>query len=188
MAKGRKATDIVEEIARPVCEEMGLILWDVTFEKEGPDWILRILIDKDNEGVFIDECVNVSRAVDPLLDEADPIKQSYNFEVSSAGLGRKLTRPFHFEKKMGQVVLARLIRAVDGVNYNGAINTAAINANTTAQTQKILDAIAGNRMADMQSQINALQLQNAMSGVMRFPSAWTFAGGNFPPLAAATTA
>ena len=115
MAKGRKATDIVEELARPVCEEMGLILWDVTFEKEGPDWILRILIDKDNEGVFIDECVNVSRAVDPLLDEADPIKQSYNFEVSSAGLGRKLTRPFHFEKKMGQVVLARLIRAVDGV-------------------------------------------------------------------------
>ena len=112
MAKGRKATDIVEEIARPICEEQGLILWDVTFEKEGPDWVLRILIDKDNEGVFIDECVAVSRAVDPLIDEADPIKQSYNFEVSSAGLGRKLTKPFHFEKKMGQVVLARLIRAV----------------------------------------------------------------------------
>ena len=105
MAKGKKATDIVEELARPVCESMGLILWDVTFEKEGPDWILRILIDKDNEGVYIDECVDVSRAVDPLLDEADPIKQSYNFEVSSAGLGRKLTKPFHFEKKMGQVVL-----------------------------------------------------------------------------------
>ena len=79
-------------------------------------------------------------------------------------------------------------RAIDSVNYNGAINTASINANTTAQIQKVLDAIAGNRMADMQSQINALQLQNAMSGVMRFPSAWTFAGGNFPPLAAATTA
>ena len=76
---------------------------------------MRILIDKDNEGVFIDECVAVSRAVDPLIDEADPIKQSYNFEVSSAGLGRKLTKPFHFEKKMGQVVLARLIRALDGV-------------------------------------------------------------------------
>ena len=115
MAKGRKATDIVEEIVKPVCDQLGLILWDVRFEKEGPDWVLRILIDKDNEGVFIDECVAVSRAVDPLIDEADPIKQSYNFEVSSAGLGRKLTKPFHFEKKMGQVVLARLIRAVDGV-------------------------------------------------------------------------
>ena len=87
-----------------------------------------------------------------------------------------------------QECCCNILRAVDGVNYNSAINTAAINANTTAQTQKILDAIAGNRMADMQSQINALQLQNAMSGVMRFPSAWTFAGGNFPPLAAATTA
>ena len=84
-----------------------------------------------------------------------------------------------------QECCCEILRAVDGVNYNSAINTAAINANTTAQTQKILDAIAGNRMADMQSQINALQLQNAMSGVLRFPNAWTFAGGNFPPLAAA---
>ena len=73
------------------------------------------------------------------------------------------------------------------MNYNGAINTAAINANTTAQTQKILDAIAGNRMADMQSQINQLQLQNAMSGVLRFPNAWTFNGGIFPPVQTAAT-
>ena len=76
-------------------------------------------------------------------------------------------------------------RAVDGVNYNGAINTAAINANTTAQVQKVLDAIMGNRMADMQSQINALQLQNATANVLRFPNAWTFNGGVFPPAAAA---
>lgn len=56
-------------------------------------------------------------------------------------------------------------RAIDGVNYNGAINTAAINANTTEQTQKILDAITGNRMADMQNQINQLQLQTALCGI-----------------------
>ncbi len=115
MAKGKKATEIVEEIVQPVCDRMGLILWDVRFEKEGSDWYLRVFIDKDNDGVYIDECVDLSRAVDPLLDEADPIKQSYNFEVSSAGLGRKLTKPFHFEKKMGQVILAHYIRAVDGV-------------------------------------------------------------------------
>ena len=71
---------------------------------------------------------------------------------------------------------------MDGVNYNGAINTAAINANTTAQTQKILDAIMGNRMADMQSQINALQLQAATANVLRFPNAWTYTGGVFPPV------
>ena len=62
------------------------------------------------------------------------------------------------------------LRAIDGVNYNAAMNTAAINATTTAQTQKILDAISGNRIADMQNQINALQLANAMSGVVRYPT------------------
>ncbi len=71
-------------------------------------------------------------------------------------------------------------RAIDGVNYNGAINTAAINANTTAQTQKILDAIATNRMADMQNQINQLQLQNATAGVVRYPSASTYYAGANP--------
>jgi hypothetical protein len=84
-----------------------------------------------------------------------------------------------------QECCCEILRAVDGVNYNSAINTAAINANTTAQTQKILDAIMGNRMAEMSAQIQQLQLQNAMQGVLRFPSAWTFAGGQFPPTAAA---
>lgn len=72
------------------------------------------------------------------------------------------------------------LRAIDSVNYANAQNTAAINANTTAQTQKILDAIAGNRMADMQNQINQLQLQNAVAGVVRYPSASTYYAGNNP--------
>lgn len=71
-------------------------------------------------------------------------------------------------------------RAIDGVNYNVANQTAAINANTTAQVQKVLDAIAGNRMADMQNQINALQLQNAMCGVVRYPQSSTYYAGNNP--------
>lgn len=60
-----------------------------------------------------------------------------------------------------------ILRGIDGVNYNGAMNTAAINANTTAQVQKVLDALCGNRMADMQNQINQLQLQAALCGVPR---------------------
>ena len=76
-----------------------------------------------------------------------------------------------------------ILRSVDSVNYNGAINTAAINANTTAQTQKILDAIMGNRMADMQNQINQLSLQNAMCGVMKYPTTWAYNAGVFPPAA-----
>jgi hypothetical protein len=81
-----------------------------------------------------------------------------------------------------QECCCNILRAVDGVNYNGAINTAAINANTTAGIQKILDAIAGNRMADMQNQINQLQLQSAMAGVLRYPTSWTYNAGVFPPV------
>ena len=66
-------------------------------------------------------------------------------------------------------------RAIDGVNYNVSTSTAAINANTTAQVQKILDAITGNRMADMQAQINQLQLQSALCGVVRYPTTAAYA-------------
>ena len=72
------------------------------------------------------------------------------------------------------------LKAIDGGNFANAQNTAAINANTTAQTQKILDAISTNRMADMQNQINQLQLQNAVAGVVRYPSASTYYAGNNP--------
>ena len=71
-------------------------------------------------------------------------------------------------------------RAIDGVNYNGAINTAAINANTTAQTQKILDAMAQNKIDNLQAQVNQLQLQSAMCGVVRYPNATTYTSGFGP--------
>ena len=71
-------------------------------------------------------------------------------------------------------------RAIDGVNYNGAINTAAINANTTAQTQKILDAMAQNKIESLQAQVNQLQLQSAMCGVIRYPNASTYTAGFGP--------
>lgn len=72
------------------------------------------------------------------------------------------------------------LRAIDGVNFQNAQNTAAINANTTAQTQKILDAITGNRIAQMQEQINALQMQNAMAGVVRYPMGTMYTSGANP--------
>ena len=116
---------------------------------------------------------NASAAIEAIKDgNASLIREFGNVETALTALGGKQ-----------QECCCEILRAVDGVNYNGAINTASINANTTAQIQKVLDAIAGNRMADMQSQINQLQLQNAMAGVLRFPNAWTFAGGQFPPVA-----
>ena len=121
---------------------------------------------------------NAQNAINAIKDgNAALVREFGTVETALTALGGKQ-----------QECCCSILRAVDGVNYNGAINTAAINANTTAQTQKILDAIAGNRMADMQNQINQLQLQNAMAGVLRFPSAWTFAGGQFPPVTGTTTA
>lgn len=72
-------------------------------------------------------------------------------------------------------------RSIDGVNYNNAINTASINANTTAQVQKVLDAISANKIEALQGQINQLQLQNAVAGVVRYPSSTTFSAG-IPPI------
>lgn len=72
------------------------------------------------------------------------------------------------------------LRAIDGVNYTASLNTASINATTVAQTQKILDAITANRMNDMQNQINALQLQNAVAGVVRYPTQTSYCSGANP--------
>ena len=71
-------------------------------------------------------------------------------------------------------------RAIDGVNYNTAMQTAEINANTTAQTQKVLDAIMGNRIEAMQNRINQLELQNQLAGVVRYPNGWTYNAGTAP--------
>ena len=116
MAKqsGGNTAQRVETLVRPVVEGMGLSLWDVVFEKEGPDWYLRVLIDKDGT-MDTDTCADVSHALDPILDEADPIDQSYYLEVGSPGLGRKLTRPEHYEAVRGQKISVRLYRA----NENG---------------------------------------------------------------------
>ena len=122
---------------------------------------------------------NAANAITAIKDgNASLIREFGNVESALTALGGKQ-----------QECCCNTLRAIDSVNYNGAVNTAAINANTTQQIQKVLDAITGNRMADMQSQINALQLQAATAGMMKFPSAWTFNGGYFPPLQpAATTA
>lgn len=100
-------------LAGPVAEELGLTLWDVRFLKEGASWYLRIYIDKDEEAVSIDDCVAMSRRMDKLLDEKDPIPQSYCLEVCSPGVARELTRPEHFRICEGRPVAVRLYHPVD---------------------------------------------------------------------------
>lgn len=101
-------------LAQPFADQLGLTLWDVRFVKEGACWYLRYLIDKEG-GVSIDDCVALSRLLNPALDEADPIEQSYCLEVMSPGIERELTRPEHFEAYLGCAVTVRLIRPRDGV-------------------------------------------------------------------------
>ena len=109
---------------------------------------------------------NASNAINAIKDgNASLIREFGNVENALGALSGEM-----------QNCCCSTLRAIDGVNYN-----------TSMQIQKVLDAISVNRMADMQNQINALQLQNAMSGVLRFPTAWTYAGGVFPPVQTGTT-
>ena len=84
-----KVTEQVAQFAEPVVQAHGCTLWDVEYVREGGEWFLRLYIDKDG-GVDISDCEAISRALDPILDEKDPVPDSYNFEVCSAGLERQL--------------------------------------------------------------------------------------------------
>ena len=108
-----KITDRVRAFAEPVVLEHGCTLWDVEYVREGGEWFLRLYIDKVG-GVNINDCEAISRAVDPILYQEDPIEGSYRFEVCSAGLERQLKRPSDFEAFLGADILVKLYRPVEG--------------------------------------------------------------------------
>ena len=110
--KRGSTTDIVRALAEPLAAELGLTLWAVTFTKEGAEWYLRIFIDKP-DGISIDDCVDMTHAINPVLDAEDPIPQEYMLEVSSPGINRKLTRPEHFEAFLEAPVHVKLIRPLE---------------------------------------------------------------------------
>lgn len=116
MAKDKKVKNIAEKadlLLRPAVEGLGYTLWDVEYKKEGSDYNLVLTIDKEGVELTMDDCVAVTDAVNPILDEADPIPDSYCLEVSSAGLERDLKRPEHFEKYMGAEVEVKLFAPTD---------------------------------------------------------------------------
>ena len=113
---------------------------------------------------------NATNAINAIKDgNAALIREFGNVETALTALGGKQ-----------QECCCNILRATDQVRYDGAVNTAAINANTTAQTQKILDAMAQNRIEAMQNRINQLELQNQLYGVVRYPNGWTYNAGNSP--------
>ena len=109
-----KGTDLDTQLAECVVESFGCELWDVEYVREGSERFLRIYLDKDG-GIDIEDCEKVHRAMDPILDEKDPIAESYHFEVCSAGIERPLKRPSDFEKFMGSPVFVKLYRPVNGL-------------------------------------------------------------------------
>ena len=113
-SKGGVTVSKVWELCEPIVTELGLRLWDVRYVKEGAQWYLRVFIDKDG-GVDINDCEAISRAVDPILDEKDPIQGSYHFEVCSAGLERALKRPADFERFLGSAITVKLYRPRNGL-------------------------------------------------------------------------
>ena len=105
----------VRELAQPVADRVGYILLDVEYVKEGSQWYLRITIDSDKEGgIDINDCEKMHRAIDPILDEADPIEDAYNLEVSSPGVERELKSDEHIMSCAGWDVEAKLYAPVNG--------------------------------------------------------------------------
>ncbi|MBO5845766.1 MAG: ribosome maturation factor RimP [Clostridia bacterium] len=113
MAKNPGIAEVVAGLAAPLAEEFGYFLWDVEYVKEGGRKILRITIDSE-EGINIDDCEKMHRALDPVLDEADPIEEAYYLEVSSPGIERELRTDMHIDACEGWNVEVRLYAPVDG--------------------------------------------------------------------------
>ena len=136
---GKQIVRQVRALAEPVVTGFGLQLWDVEYVREGSDWYLRIYIDKEGP-VDISDCEQVSRAMDPILDEADPIPDSYIFEVCSAGCERVLKTPEQFRQFLGSKVLVRLYRARDGQKeYVGILRDWQDGTTTLETTAEIME-------------------------------------------------
>lgn len=128
-----KISSRAEQIARPIVEENGCRLWDVEYVREAGSWYLRVYIDKD-EGVSINDCEAISKAIDPVLDQEDFIPDSYIFEVCSAGADRVLKRASDFETFMGHQVDISLYKPLNGAKSYSGLLTGRSASNTSIET------------------------------------------------------
>ena len=103
----------VEQLLKLPVQELGYELCDVEFIKEYGDWVLTLYINKP-DGITIDDCELVSRAMDPLLDETDPIEQAYFLSVSSLGLDRPLKKDADYNRNLGKRIEIKLFAPKNG--------------------------------------------------------------------------
>jgi ribosome maturation factor RimP len=104
----------VRQLLDPILESMGLSLWDLEFNKQGPQWLLRIFIDREPGGVTLSDCETVSRDLSAALDVEDIIFHAYTLEVSSPGLDRTLSKPEHFVRFTGSMVRIKTYQPING--------------------------------------------------------------------------
>lgn len=150
-----KVTDIVEELAAPILEEMQLELVDIEYVKEGKNWFLRLFIDKVN-GVDIEECGVVSEQLGEKLDELDPIPHNYFLEVSSPGAERPLKKAEDIAKAIGKQVNVKTYEPIDGekefegklIEFNGETLKIDVLIKTRTKTFEIpFEKVAKARLA-----------------------------------------
>ncbi len=141
--KKHSIAETVAALVRPTVEGLGYLLWDVEYAKEGADWHLTVTIDR-GEGITIEDCERVHRAIDPLLDEADPIEDAYYLNVSSPGIERVLRTEAHLLSSIGSRVLLRFFSAIDGQKSASGILTAADGDSITLDGERRIprDAIS----------------------------------------------
>jgi ribosome maturation factor RimP len=151
----KKVTEIVEELAKPIVEELQLELVDVEYVKEGKDWFLRVFIDSE-AGIDIEECGLVSERLSEALDKADPIPHLYFLDVSSPGAERPLKKEQDFHKAIGKQVNIKTYEPLDGekvfegklLAYDGASITLLITIKTRKKEIIIpMEKVASARLA-----------------------------------------
>ncbi|MGC8229793.1 ribosome maturation factor RimP [Pseudobacillus badius] len=108
-----KVVETVEQLVKPITEELDLELVDIEYVKEGKNWFLRVYIDKE-AGVDIEECGMVSERLSEKLDETDPIPYNYFLEVSSPGAERPLKKMKDYERAVGKRVHVKTYEPIDG--------------------------------------------------------------------------
>ena len=113
MAGAKNVAETVWQGIQPVADELGLAIWDVEFVKEGARRILRVTIDHE-DGITIEDCERMHRAIDPVLDEIDPIDTAYDLEVSSPGIERELRTDAHIDACVGETVEVRFFAPFEG--------------------------------------------------------------------------
>ena len=104
----------IQQLLEPILGSLGLTLWDLEFKKEGPQWLLRIYIEREPGGVTLSDCETVSRDLGMVLDVEEPIPHTYTLEVSSPGLDRSLTKPEHYRKCAGTQVKIKTYQQING--------------------------------------------------------------------------